>query len=402
MFTLRPYQKKAVEVSIDFLRNGKKDDRPIVIAPTAAGKSIYIAHIANELKENVIVLQPSLELLEQNYEKYLMYGGEASVYSASYGEKEVGSVTFATIGSVWGKWEEFQHVKHIIIDECHLVPPGADKFDRKGNLVKNGSMYMAFLNKMPQAKVIGLTATAFRLKKYRNPWTKMPYAQINLLTRERPKFFNRFLFVTQIQELYDGGFLCPIKYVPLTWDSGKLVVNTNGSEYTDKSIEEELKQQKINDRIPDIIKQSIEKGRKHRVVFVYSVEDAMVLASKVPDSAYVCATTPKKERAEIIAGFRSGKIKTVFNVNVLTIGFDFPALDTIIIARPTISLALYMQMIGRGIRLHDGKVDCVVVDMCGNLSRFSKFEDIRYEEDHTGKWFLTDGKRTLSGVPIVS
>ena len=220
------------------------------------------------------------------------------------------------------------------------------------------------------------------------------------MVRFIPRFFNRFLHITQIDELYAQGFLCPIKYIPLTWDSGKLVVNTNGSEYTDKSIEWNLKQQKINERIPDLIRQSIEKGRNHRVVFVYSVNDAIELAMRVPDSAYVCAMTPKKERTQILKDFRAGKIKTVFNVNVLTIGFDFTALDTIIIARPTMSLALFMQMIGRGIRPHPGKTDCVVVDMCGNTSRFSKFEDVRYEMDSKNKWVITDGQRVLSGVPI--
>lgn len=388
MYELRPYQKKSVEKGVEFLKGWSHDDKPIVVAPTGSGKSIVIAYVANEMGKNVIVLQPSQELLEQNYEKYLSYGGEASIYSASLKQKEIGSVTFATIGSVFKKAEEFSHVENIIIDECHLVPP------------KESSMYVTFLKGMTQAKVIGLTATAFRLKKYINPFSKRPFAQINLLTRERPKFFNRFLHVTQIRELYDQKYLCPIKYVPLTWETGRLVVNTNGSEYTDKSIQEELKNQKILQNIPTIIKQSIEKGRKHRIVFVFSVEDAKRLSEIVPESAYVCAITPKKERMQILNDFKSGNIKTVFNVNVLTIGFDFTALDTIIIARPTMSLALYMQMIGRGIRLHPGKDDCIVVDMCGNISRFGEIEDISYETDLNGKWVLRNKDRILSGVPL--
>lgn len=400
MFELRPYQKKAVDHGIDFLKSWSHDDKPIIVAPTGSGKSIVIAYIANKMKKNVIVLQPSVELLEQNYEKYLSYGGEASIYSASKNQKEIGSVTFATIGSIYMQSKEFQHVENIIIDECHLVPPNIDKFDKNGEQVKVGSMYTKFLREMPQAKVFGLTATAFRVKKYRDPFSKKPFTQINLLTRERPKFFNRFLHITQIRELYDGGFLCPIKYVPLTWDTGRLVVNTTGSEYTDKSVQDELKNQKIIENIPGIIKQSIEKGRKHRIVFVYSVSDAKRLSEIVPDSAYVCALTDKKERIQIINDFKSGKIKTVFNVNVLTIGFDFTALDTIIIARPTMSLALYMQMIGRGIRLHPGKEDCIVVDMCGNISRFGEIEDISYEKDLNGKWVLRNKDRILSGVPL--
>lgn len=389
MYTLRPYQKEAVSKCLEFFEIGSHDDKPIVVAPTGAGKSIYIATIANSLMgQGVLVLQPSKELLEQNFTKYRAYGNEASIYSASLKQKEIGNVTFATIGSVKNLASEFQHVKFIIIDECHLVPP------------KENSMFVTFLSGMTQAKVIGMTATPFRLKKYRNPWTGKPFAQINLLPRERPKFFNRFLHITQVEELYRDGFLCPIKYVPMTWDSGKLIVNTNGSEYTDKSIEWALKQQKINDQIPAIVKQSIEKGRKHRVVFVYSVADAIELTSKTPDSAYVCAMTKPKERDRIITDFRNGKIKTLYNVNVLTIGFDFTALDTIILARPTMSLALFIQMTGRGTRLHPGKKDCIIVDMCGNIARFSEIEKIKYELDAKGKWVIHDGEKVLSGVPI--
>jgi len=400
MFKLRKYQQEAVDKSLDFYQFGDHKEKPIIVAPTGSGKSLVIAYTAKEVAEGVLVLQPSKELLEQNFEKYKSYGAEASIYSASLKQKEIGSVTFATIGSVKNLASEFQHVKLIIIDECHLVPPSTDKFDKKGQLLKAGSMYTKFLIGLPEAKVIGLTATPFRLKKYLNPWTRAPFAQINLLNRELPRFFNRFLHVTQISELYEQGFLCPIRYVPMTWDTGKLVVNTTGSEYTDKSIEDALKQQKINVQLPAIVKQSREKGRKHSIVFVFSVNDAIELAEKTPDSDYVSAYTELKDRERIIKDFKNGKIKTLYNVNVLTIGFDFTALDTIIIARPTMSLALYMQMIGRGIRPHPGKKDCVVVDMCGNIARFSEIENIKYLQDNNGKWMIHDGKKVLSGVPI--
>lgn len=108
----------------------------------------------------------------------------------------------------------------------------------------------------------------------------------------------------------------------------------------------------------------------------------------------------KKDRDNILRKFKAGEIKTVFNVGVLTVGFDFPALDCIIIARPTMSLALYIQMVGRGIRLCDGKADCAVVDMCGNLSRFCKMEDLIYTMDDVGGWIITDGSKQLSGVKL--
>lgn len=388
MIKLRDYQKEAVEASLEFLRNGNSKEIPIVVAPTAAGKSIYIGHIANELGSGVLVLQPSKELLEQNYAKYKMYGGEASIYSASLGVKEIGHVTFATIGSIKEKASDFAHIKYILIDECHLVPPFA------------GSMFTTFLDGMSDVKIMGFTATAFRLKSYTDPFTSAKYSQINLLPRERPKFFNKFLYVTQIKELYKKGYLSPVRYISIAWDNGKLKYNSTGAEFSEDSIDREIKQQMVIERLPDIVGQSIKKGRKHRLVFVKSVMDAIELSKKVPGSACVHAGTKKKDRALILDNFRAGKILTIFNVGVLTIGFDFPALDTIIIARPTMSLSLYMQMIGRGIRKHPGKVDCVVVDMCGNMARFSKIENIEYTLDFDGKWILQDERKQLSGVRL--
>lgn len=388
MFTLRPYQQEAVDAALDFFEFGDKKDRPIIVAPTAAGKSVYIAYIANQLTGGVLVIQPSKELLEQNYAKFSAYGGQASIYSASLNQKNVGRVTFATIGSITKHPEKFDHVKYILIDECHLVPPDP------------GSMFMKFLTKMKGVKVIGLTATAFRLKRYNDPFSGEPYSQINLLPRERPRFFNRFLFITQIKELYDEKYLCPVRWIPLQWSNGSLRYNSTGAEFSDDSMKQALSQQKIYERIPSIIKQSIDKGRKHRLVFVRNVVDAEDLARVVPNSACVSAGTNKKDREQILKDFKSGRISTVFNVGVLTVGFDFPALDCIIIARPTLSLALYIQMVGRGIRLCEGKQDCAVVDMCGNLDRFAKMEEITYGLDDTAGWVLTAGDKQLSGVKI--
>ena len=385
---LRPYQQSAVEKGLEFFRSDSRFT-PIIVAPTGAGKSINIAHMTNELVTGVLVLQPSKELLEQNYAKFKLYGGVASIYSASMGSKEIGGVTFATIGSLKGKADLFRHVTNVIIDECHLVPPDED------------SMYVKFLTALgTDIKVLGLTATPFRLKKYQDPWTREAFSQINLLNRARPRFFDSFLHVTQIAELYEQGYLCPVRYIELTWENGELKMNTTGAEYSDESVDAELKRQKVYERIPDIIHQSIEKGRKHRLVFVKSVMEAAMLAHKVPNSACVHAGTKKKDRDTILEDFRAGNIKTVFNVGVLTLGFDFPALDTIIIARPTMSLGLFMQMVGRGVRPFEGKEDCVVVDMCGNVSRFSQLDKIVFEADASGKWIARDDKRVLSGVRI--
>jgi DNA repair protein RadD len=253
---------------------------------------------------------------------------------------------------------------------------------------------------LPGVKVLGLTATAFRLKKYNDPFTGAPFSQINMLTRERPKFFNHFLHVTQISELYEQNFLAPVKYIELAWSDVGLRVNTTGAEFSEESIEKALLNQEVITRLPGIIKQSVEKGRKHRVVFVNNVLDAEYLATRVPSSAAVHAGTHKKERDRILKAFKAGEIKTVFNVGVLTVGFDFPELDTIILARPTMSLTLYLQIVGRGIRTAPGKEDMAFVDMCGNVARFGHIEEITYTTDEKGGALLMNGAKKLSGVKM--
>ena len=149
-YKLRDYQQQASDAAIRFFSDKTKKRNAIEVLPTGAGKSLVIADIASRLEGHTLVFQPSKEILEQNYMKLCSYGVlDCSIYSASFGRKEISRVTFATIGSVKNHPELFQHFRNIIIDECHLVNP------------KEG-MYKEFLT-MLRCKVLGLTATPYRL-----------------------------------------------------------------------------------------------------------------------------------------------------------------------------------------------------------------------------------------------
>ena len=389
MYTLRPYQVEAVSRAVDFF-NSSDRSRPMLVLPTGSGKSLIIADIVRQLSGNVLVLQPSKELLVQNYNKYdavvQAYPEleRASVYSASVGIKERGRVTFATIGSIYKQPELFADTHYIIVDECHFVPP-----------VKS-SMYSQLFKSLT-AQVIGLTATPYRLKTYTDPFNGQKFSKINLLNRERPLFFNKFLYVVQTKQMYDEAHLAPVNYITLAWDGSFLKFNSTGAEFSDSSVKEAMERNEIIQRIPGILDQAYKKDRKSCLVFVRTVEEARHLASVTPFSDYIHAETPKADRDKIIAAFKGGGIKTVFNVAVLTTGFDYPGLDTVIIARPTASLALFVQMIGRGIRKAEGKEYCSVLDMCGNLSRFGKIEELRLEDDEREGWVLRNDKQILSG-----
>ena len=173
-FQLRPYQQKSVDLGVEYL-HGKSRNNAILILPTGSGKSIVIANLVAPLEYNTLVLQPSKEILEQNFAKYVSYGYNATVYSASVGQKKISKVTFATIGSIINKKHLFQDLKYILIDECHLVNA-------------KGGMYEEFINYFQGCKVLGLTATPYRLAN--NSFG----AELRFITRTRPNIFKDVFF----------------------------------------------------------------------------------------------------------------------------------------------------------------------------------------------------------------
>jgi len=383
-YKLRPYQEDAVKAGIGFFKKKSKKNA-VIVAPTGSGKSLIIANIAKKLDGKTIVFQPTKELLEQNYSKYCSYGEYAEIYSASAGRKKISKVTFATIGSVVNKPELFKEFQYCIVDECHLVSP------------QSGTMYQKFFNKL-DLKVLGLTATPVRLKTYNFPDR---HSKLNMLDRMRPKFFNEFIHVTQISELVGMGFFAHIEYISNPFNKSALQVNTTGAEYTDNSIKKALYENNTNNQITQLCRKIYKKGVvKHVLIFTVTVEDAEFISKNLDSCAVVSAKTKKKDREEILKDFKSGKIKTVANVGILTTGFDFPELDCIILARPTMSLALYYQMIGRAVRPHQNKEKAYIIDMVGVVSRFGKVENLTFGHDRRGLSGLFSNGVQLTNVDI--
>lgn len=369
-FELRDYQKNASDAGVQYFLSPQKStgsNNGIIVAPTGSGKSLIIADIANRLEGRVLVFQPRKELLKQNYEKYVSYGNPASIYSASLNRKEVGEVTFATIGSVKNEPEKFKGFDYCIIDECHLVPP------------ENASMYQKFLSEL-NIKVLGLTATPFRLKQYNFPER---HSKLCMLDRMRPRVFGKYIDITQIQELVGRGYFAKTEYQQTSFDRSYLEINTTGGDYTEKSMTYALQEQGVNDKVKESVKHLLTSGRNHIVVFTPTIDEAKYIAENT-NGEVIHAQTPKKERDRILNDFKSGDIPFVANVGILGIGFDFPELDTIVIARPTMSLAMYYQWIGRGVRPHPNKDKCLILDFVGNIDRFGRVEDLQIREGDFG------------------
>lgn len=373
MITLRPYQELCVNRALEFFRSERVQKPKIIVAPTAAGKSIIIAATAAQLPGNVLVLQPSLELLQQNFAKYCIYDTNAAVYSASAGQKKLGKATFCTIGTIVNVKEFFKQFTALIIDECHSYPSRVE------------SQFGQFLAENPQLKILGLTATPYRLHSSQSG--------AKLVMLHNSNIYNGYQHIIQIQDIA-RQFWAPLEYIEEDHDERVLRVNTTGAEYTEHSLD--LFGMSVNAKVLEAVRYYGDQNRP-TLVFVPSVAQAASLSRQLPGCAYVCATTPKKERADLMRDFRLGRINTVFNVNILGIGFDYPELSVIVDACPTLSLARHYQKIGRLTRPHASKSVGTVVDLSGNTARFGKVENIEMRKIGT-TYHIFSGDKQLSGV----
>ncbi len=391
MIELRPNQTEPVRKAIEFF--GQTNPRPsLIVLPTAWGKSILTAFVAKHCNDKLIVLQPSKELLEQNYTKYITlcggFGSQAGIYSASFGRKEVMPITYATIGSIKSLGAKFKQMgfTKMLIDEAHLYPREAD------------SMLGRFLSESGITHVLGITATPVKLQQNYDRGGNT-FSKLVMLTSKSKKgnFFKDIIHVGQVKEMVDLKYWSPLLYQQSAFDGSMLVFNSSKSEYTEESVQAAYNANGGTDAIIAALNSHPE--RKHILAFAPSVQDAMELSAQYPNSAVIYGDMDKRDRADIIDRFRRGEIRVIFNVRVLSTGFDYTGIDCIVLGISTASIALYYQIIGRGTRIDPNKRDCLIIDLGGNVDRFGRVEDITFEHGKMWRMFGTGG-RLLSGIPI--
>lgn len=378
-FQLRPYQADSITIGVEFLQS-KSNDNAVIILPTGAGKSIVIANLVAPLEGKTIILQPSKEILEQNHEKYSKYG-KASIYSASVGEKRIDRVTFCTIGSVINKKHLFTGLKNILIDECHLVNAEA-------------GMYQEFIKHFPEANVLGLTATPYRLEQT----SEGP--QLTFLNRSSPKLFTKILYYVQNSTLFDDGFLAKLEYYSFdVIDRSKLELNSSGTDFTPASLSRYYKSIDMPSRIVKYAMHVLSK-KPNLLIFCALISEAKEVVKRIPGAVLLTSDTKKEERERILSQFKKGLIKCLVNVGVLTTGFDYPQLEAVLIARSTMSLSLFYQIVGRGMRIWPTKPNAWIIDLGGNLNLFGKIETMKIQIDSEGRYAIWNNGRQLTNVPF--
>lgn len=346
--SLRDYQKAAATSVVDWLRY-KPLERAIVVIPTAGGKSWIIKELAEwgtRLGKRVLILADRKELLEQTGEKL---DGNVGYYSASIGEKRLDcAITVAGIQSLDAYLGELPRFDLILIDECDLVPPGDDSDD--------AGRYWRLLNSQPQASVVGFTAT---------PWR----------TREGKLTWGSIVYEIGYAPLMAAGYLAPLSNKLLADVQPDLSsVEVKLGDYVTGQLDKVMESPEL---LAASVKAILTYKRTSHLIFAVSLRHASLLFHALIDNglsaddvAMVSGETPKAEREEIVERFKSGGLAYLINCELFLRGFDAPRTDAIFCLRPTKSKTLWEQLCGRGVRIspETGKVNCLLIDMSGNLA----------------------------------
>lgn len=365
MLTPRYYQTEAHDAVIDHWR---ASTLPVLVeAATGAGKSVIVAMLAKTLHDlsggkRVLCLAPSAELVTQNAEKYKAIGEKCSIYSASAGQKSLRhQVIFATEGTFKKVARRMgSEFAGVIVDECHRITP---TIQRIIDDMRQGA---------PNLRVCGLSATPFRLGDGFIFGVDPDGKALNESVARDP-YFHQCVYSIGARMLLDLGFLTPLRAGAINaskYETDCLKVQSNGqfSAATVKAAFEGWGRRTAA-IVADVVAQTQEATGV--MIFAATVNHAKeVMASLHPDnSRIVTGETPKSERDTILEDFKAGKFLYLVNVSVLTTGFDAPNVSHIAILRATESVSLLQQIMGRGMRLFDGKTECVVFDYAGNFEK---------------------------------
>lgn len=357
-FTLRPYQQEAVEATLKHFR--KTDTPAVIVLPTGAGKSLVIAELARLARRKILVLTHVKELVEQNHAKYESYGLEGGIFAAGLKRKEQQfQVTFASVQSVAASLEHFNaEYSLVIVDECHRISEDEN------------SQYQQIISKLktqnPALKVLGLTATPYRLGM---GWI-YKYHYRGFARSEQDKPFQHCIYELPLSYMIRNNYLTPPKISDAAveqYNYDSLESNRFGG-YSETDMNALLAQHpRVTQAIVEQI-QEIATARQGVMIFAATRRHAEEITSYLPDdqTALITGETDHKSRDHLIAEFKAKRLKYLVNVAVLTTGFDAPHVDFIAILRPTESVSLYQQIVGRGLRLAEGKEDCLVIDYSGN------------------------------------
>lgn len=324
--SLRPYQVEVIENTRGLMRAGKR--RPLIICPTGGGKTVIAAAIieaAVRRESRVVFLAHRRELIDQTAEKLLRFGVQPGVILAGRPRALQRAVQVASVQTLVNHPGLLGDVDLVFLDEAHHVT--------------TSNQYAKLLSWWANARVVGLTATPWRLD-----------------GQGLADVFDAFTVARTPRELRDEGYLVPVggwEYSPIDTSHVKIV----GGDYQARGLERAAMEAKLFGEI--INEWKAHAGGSRTVLFGCTVLHSKAMARAFCEAGvpaeHLDGETPAGERAGILQRIRSGATRVLCNVNVATEGWDCPELECVVLARPTLSTALYLQMVGRVLRPCEGK-----------------------------------------------
>ena len=379
--TARPYQEEAIQSVITHVK--KRLSPCMVELPTGSGKAYVVSRLAGFFSEvapnkKVLCIAPNRELVEQNHETYTIeYGYQASIYCASAGKKCTRcQVIFCSPQSALKNIDKIAHmgVSGVILDECQMITESVK------NLIQSVLEYKingVLVN--DKCRIIGTTATPYRMGTgyiYSIDATGEEDIILDESKAVAP-YFSRLLYRVSTNELIEDGYLSDLKIgdVGNSYDTSALKTNRMGK-FTPKSVDNVFSGNTKTERIINEVMHK-SKGKMGTMIFASTISHAEEIISYLPsDSKLVTGKLKKNERAEIVNSYKNREFQFIVNVDVLTVGVNFPHVDVIAVLRATESAGLLQQIIGRELRLHDEKEFALLLDYAENIERHKLQSDI--------------------------
>lgn len=370
---LRDYQTAAIDGLYQYWADGRGEN-PIIVAPTGAGKSLILAKLVSDAMEfpgtRVLILTHVAELLKQDAAELadMIPGIDFGFYSASIGQKRLDKrVTFAGIQSIWEKaYDMVPPPDLVLVDEAHLVP--------KNTTTRYGKFLADLRVCNPDVKVVGLTATPYRLDS-------------GYLHKGEGAIFDGIAYDIPVGMLIDQGYLSPVVSKGAKAKIDLTNVGMRGGEF----IESQLA---VAASDPELVKATVAEivhfgqDRKSWLVFASGIGHAEMIRAEMAvhgiDAEVVTGEDDGKDRARKIEDFKKQRLRCLISIAVLTTGFNAPATDLVALVRATASAGLYVQIVGRGTRLAPGKTDCLLLDFGGNVERHGFIDAVRVRDKTQG------------------